>query len=650
MKWMLALIICIVLNLITDESFAFWLPNDTLEIPDPALQFDENDDVPLETDAKEHRDPVIPLVFQPETGFSVVLTDSIFRWEQWTTPSEWYHNRRDAITYRLGMFGRHDYISVAGRRQEQHRFYYDGIPMHQRLSGQTNSHILPWHRLETVTEHSTGAWHHLHIQPRSYYVVRPLTWIVSEISEDNYRNTEVMLTRNLDEKTNLEASWWDKRSDPGYPRNRLQGNQFSFVAQHHLTEQWVIRASMLRTVLDKAEPGGFAIADMATFPFFPDNTQAIHFAHASERKDQLFYATALYRPDDSKPVLARFSLYTDRSQRRYLSPDTLQWQTRTTGIAGFLEHRGSKRDMGTRFGIERTRVSNVHGIPNFGDDFYRWHLYPRVSMDLAKVVRIQASVYAEQIFGNAQLPNSDEIMWDAGTRLTLFPEGKLSVTMGHSVAALPGSLLHHALFSETSSFLKTEQVQRSEASIIIRPNDFVSLSSALHRSQHRDVFFFGAESHTEYEQWGVHLNATFDVPRWEGFAGAYMQRQNTEYLPDDMLWIRAGLYYKNFIYDRAAFMKAGIKGIVSPFAYRTPFYQQEYDWWIWLVQEETQKIPAFQRIDMDASVRVRSAIFLLQFENILGAFVPFVPSYFETANYPMPNYRFRFGVRWQLRN
>ncbi len=654
MKNVIPLFLLFVFLLSYQNGNAMHVVSDTLDVQTDPPDTPEEPADPEEL-SEEQEKPTEDIVIEPmrrvlSQGYHSVLTDSVLRWEQFSNPSEWYHNRFDAITFRLGMFGRHDYISVDGRNHNQHRFYYEGIPLVNRLTGQTNTNILPWHRIDRVSESKGGQFLHTNFQTQRFYVNRPLTWIHTDISDFNYRNTEVLLTRNMGRRTNLQASWWDKRSDPGFRRNLLQGNQFALSSHHHLTEQWKAEGGFLRTVLDMQEPNGFLIPNMDEFSFFEDSAQPQELNHESDRKDWLFYGRMLFRPNAYVPAMATGTIYHHSKNRRYVAPDTLRWKTSTTGFSLSGDYNMGTISTGVHAGTEWTSLSRRTSFTaDLPDSWGNWYIHPRLGWSAMDFLSVDVSVFANQLIGSDLPVGSDELTFDAGIRLQLRPLSNLKFVLGQYTGQQVVPIIESLLRIDLDERLP-EQFNRTEAGLEFSPFSewkFYARGSLLTTDQ---SYIPDSANPGSFTQLSTNIGTSFDVNRWEGFFNIHYRESDAPYMPDQIVWIRSGLYYKNYIYERAAFMKAGVKGILSPFRYRTPEYNAAWDIWQLQIQDESLQIPAFQRVDIDINVRLRSAIFLLKFENVLGAFEPLVPSYFETANYPMPNYRFRFGLRWQLRN
>ncbi len=159
-------------------------------------------------------------------------------------------------------------------------------------------------------------------------------------------------------------------------------------------------------------------------------------------------------------------------------------------------------------------------------------------------------------------------------------------------------------------------------------NDYSSLAASLYADY--ESRYFELSTSVNLQQFGTFLN------------------DNTAPLPVDeksRFWFKGSAYVKGYLFDRATFVKAGVSGVVAPQNYFPAQYYPSLDFW--QVSGDNQ-IPAFNRLDVDLSARVRSIMVLLRYENVLDDIAQ--QGYFETAGYPMTGGRFLFGIRVQFRN
>ena len=109
----------------------------------------------------------------------------------------------------------------------------------------------------------------------------------------------------------------------------------------------------------------------------------------------------------------------------------------------------------------------------------------------------------------------------------------------------------------------------------------------------------------------------------------------------DRMWLKGHFYWKNYLFDRATYVKAGISGMMAPGAFNTAEYITPLNRW----QHGTNILdnPSYYRMDVDVSARIRWFMLLLKWENVLDGVNQL--GYFESTGYPMPERRFRLGLR-----
>jgi hypothetical protein len=109
----------------------------------------------------------------------------------------------------------------------------------------------------------------------------------------------------------------------------------------------------------------------------------------------------------------------------------------------------------------------------------------------------------------------------------------------------------------------------------------------------------------------------------------------------DLVWLKGSLYWKNYLFDQAAFVKAGVSGVFSPNVFRGAEFITPLNRWQHGTNEHVN--PSYHRLDVDVSARIRWFMLLLKWENVLDRVDQL--GYFETTGYPMPERRFIFGIR-----
>src|SRR5699024_5152178 len=68
------------------------------------------------------------------------------------------------------------------------------------------------------------------------------------------------------------------------------------------------------------------------------------------------------------------------------------------------------------------------------------------------------------------------------------------------------------------------------------------------------------------------------------------------------IWLKASAYVKGYVFKRAAYVKFGLAGMISPQAYQPEHYYPSLNFW---QPTGSAFIPSFNRLDVDLSARVR---------------------------------------------
>lgn len=105
-------------------------------------------------------------------------------------------------------------------------------------------------------------------------------------------------------------------------------------------------------------------------------------------------------------------------------------------------------------------------------------------------------------------------------------------------------------------------------------------------------------------------------------------------------------HLKTPVFERAAFVRAGLTSQLVPLAEVAPAYDARLDRWNPI--GDTRLIPAHFVLDGDATIRLRWMMLTLRWENLLDRVAQ--PGYFQTPGYPMPGRRFHFGISVLFKN
>ncbi|MBP3191183.1 hypothetical protein [Natronogracilivirga saccharolytica] len=629
--------------------------------------------IPDEADVREDRrerdrhvyyEPVQPLEMEAPGAFVRVSNDSLSRWEMWSDQGEWLSRQHGVISYQLGGLGRNDGFLIRGHESRHQRVYRDGIPLNERVFGSANRKRLShYSRLATVNEFNAPTYHRTETSTRRYHVSQPLTLINYEQTAYEYRSTEGYLTQNITPSTNISIAYWGKNESEGYRNSTMGGRNAEVILYHFINDSWLVEGGFIYSGLQMGEPHGYDIVDMFTFPFdrfevFPNETTA-----ESSMRNSLFKATAYRRGDPGEKATSRISLYHDRYRRfHYDSADSSYIRNHTTGLtarhiehAGPFELQGDVRSEWTV--IDRDRFQTM--------DIDSWIFSEGMVMAGLPLPR-QSRLHT---WGRAGWRTDGHTDYEIGSQVTIRLSGNLSARASYSRGEhMPqaGHLYWNRDPVRGDEDIGNEVVERAVAGLH-QGNGRWDAGVELHASRFERPILVDQDS--VFTQAGSYASA--GATTWISFNGDRIEFSLSgtyqNYISDDdrlvnqlldrsghRIWGRASFYYKNYVLDSASYIKGGFYLQASPNIYRSAQYYPSMDYWdpnSWhpaAEATEAQALPEFARLDLDLTARVRSVIFLFRLENALDNWL--LPGYFETAYHPMPSTRFRFGIRWVLRN
>ena len=628
------------------------IPDYQDSLPDSTLQ----DTIPpqqrpgLEEEPEEVRqDTVHVWQYHTHGSFETAETDSTLRWVNMLNMFNRFHNTRGAITYRMGTVGKMDGLELHAFESRHLNLEMEGLVMNDPLTGAVNWNRLAFHKIAIFNETNYGGSYRAETRLRDHYLVQPRTYLNFDESKFNYRSLEFAFTQNLRKGTNLEISFWDRRDGAGYTRQNVEGRQVVARIYHQLNHNWLLKAGYINNSLERQESFGYNISDprFFTFNYFIESPLQNN-ANADQTTSDI-YLQMHHRRDSTSTVSTKFGLHyqTDSWDLSY-NADTLSTSFRNIEL--YAQQRigsGSTQLTGTAraFALSESEGRNLTETSWFGAQasarltqrllsfaqidgaaYYTFFDDDRTSSDLSarfkieplrgtslavfagyhtRAPDIQASYWqSNQFFGNENLPDEESVLFGAEARIGLTRALQLGVR---------GDLRD----TENAAFINVDGIFES-----IDPYSMMSGTAWLAL----DSRIFEGEISGTYNAYTSNSNH----PLNRMLAGS-----------GDKIWLKGNLYWKNYLFDRAAFVKAGFSGMFSPNAYRGAEFYTPLNRW----QHGTNEFinPSFYRLDFDLSARIRWFMLLLKWENILDRIDQL--GYFESAGYPMPEMRFRFGIR-----
>ncbi|MCH2450869.1 MAG: hypothetical protein MK198_12095 [Gracilimonas sp.] len=582
-----------------------------------------------------------------------ITNDSLMRWQLWPNWGDFQSYRRDAISFRQGTIGRMDAFHINGYEPYEQQLEMEGLSLNNPITGLPNYNLVPHRKIGQAME-SYGGNYYSNIRIRDFYVVKPISYLNYDEDGEAFRNLEFLVAQNFTEQTNLEISYWDRRGGGYYPNSEVTGNQITARAYHHLNERYLVRALYLRNQLNRGEPFGYSVGDPALFPF-DEFASAPLAASASSEFSRWDLITGIYQRKDTASAESgglEFSITRNRNDL-YFSADTLSRDIRTLGARVFksmnLDHfkvRGEVSaknhkaeainpislsgwtDLNAEVSAEFNLINNAaifgSGIFSYRSDgmsgfdvtvgmktslFDRLHTSASIST-FSRIPTIQALYWqSEHYTGNENLVNESGVSATA----TLDLELTSNIMVGGKGRF---KLSEHASFlTQDSTFTNSRQLQHISGSVYTRfENHLFEIESS------------GVIQQFQYNDTDVNILAL-----------------NGQ---DQIVWLRNSAFVKGYMFDRATYLKLGVKTLLSPFFYGARTYNTELGYW--QGNSSYQELPPFFRMDAELSARLRGIMVVLRWENALDGYGQ--AGYFEAAGFPMPPRRLLVGIRAQFRN
>jgi hypothetical protein len=606
-------------------------------------------------DKKKQKEPgqVTPWKEQVVGSSVTVATDSLLRWQIWPSWGDFYAYRRDAISFRQGTVGRVDAFHIAGYEPSEQQVEMEGLILNDPITGLPNYNFVPHHKLEAVTEHYLGTLNS-EIKLRDYYLTKPISYLIYDEAQGDYRNLEFLVSQNFSESTNAEISFWDRRGGGYYPNNSVTGSQAFAKVYHHLNERLLIRAIYLRNQMERDEPFGYVVNDPLAFTFDEFGSVPVNSSANSEVVRTDFIAGIYQRKDSSESEEAGFELsLTNLSNKLIFSSDTLDQQVRTLNTkvfkrieVGRLSIKGDLRFRHNTAAAE-SPVSNKNWI------------------DVNSEVYLGFSLSSQfLIYGNGQLHyrNDENVGYETTAGLQVAISGKTDLKIAvSSFSRIPTiqSLYWNEGTYEGASDLENERgiSLTGNFDYQLTPKLTFGLSGRV-RSGEDNIFIIPDSTFINggaFVMGNVSAYGRFENHRFAfETSGVLQQPQYEQEEPgqvsvnqqDQIIWFRNSGFIKGYVFDRASYIKVGLRSLFSPFYYSARTFNTELGYW--QGNSSYLEIAPFFRLDAEISARVRGIMVVMRWENALDGIGQ--AGYFEAAGYPMPPRRLIVGIRAQFRN
>lgn len=583
----------------------------------------------------------------PES-FEMNETDSTLRWINLLNLFDKFYSERGAITYRMGTVGRMDGALLHAYSTRHMNLEMEGLNYNDPLTGNVNWNRLPIHKIAGFYEADYGASYRSRVRLREHYLIQPRTYLNFDESDFDYRSLEFSYTQNFLKTTNLELSFWDRRDGGGYSSQTVRGQQVTARVYHQLNHRWLLKAGFINNGLELGEPFGYQVNDPAFFSFntfvaSPNESNA-----TSDYSAKDLYVQVHHRADTLSPVSTKMGIHYQLDKRSLTySADTLSTNFRRLEM--FARHRLSLSST-ELIGTGRLSLMSEQEKSNLTESSW---LGSELSVDASQKI---GSLFELNAHASLKTWNDGRSTSDLSGRLIFHPFGGLRLSgFGGVFSGAPDI---QAAYWQSEEFSGSPELSNEysqfmgvQAEVDFWRNLTLGVRGDIRNTTNavfvQDGQFQNIDPYTltSGTAW-LSLNSRM----FEGeLSGTYKSYSTDSSNPvnsvlansGERVWLKSHFYWKNYLFDRATFVKAGFSGVFSPSPFRTAEFITPLNRW----QHGTNEFinPSYYRLDVDVSARVRWFMVLLKWENVLDQVQQL--GYFESVGYPMPGRRFRFGIR-----
>ncbi len=611
----------------------------------------------LESDSAQTLFQIRPWIYHPPLNAHITATDSTLRWNIW--PSWVYKKNRDpgVTSFRMGSIGRTNSFSIFAHQPKYLELYWGDIRMNDPVTGVVNWNVMPLHKIVRLYEADLGLTYRTTFYLKEYHLLKPLTKLIYSESKFEFRNLEFMLSRNFGRKTNAEISYWYRSGGGEYLNSSISGHQIYARVSHHLTHRQKFKLTIFNTNYNNEQPFGYLIDRMELFNFNRFLATPVEPNATSERGSTIIALNYYRRPADSMRLVdnlhAGMFMHTTNRKVKY-SVDTTYYAVQgfganvqkwfNVGPAKMTGAASYKYFINKDASVSNMNQSNWSIIDTHGEVIFQPLPFLEFAADAS--YKRRSDSYSQYLIGTS-------------ASLSLLGNVKLTATYtsGTRMPTIQQLYWKSAEFRGDPNLLNEEITEMHIQLGADFFNNF-SVGARVQLKQIKNGIMVVDSAFTNINPYGsFSATAWFDYvgTRFEFFGsstlhqfGSFLQNPAAP-LPlsqEERIWFKAGAYIKGYLFDRATYVKAGLNAIFSPQPYRAAHYFTPLDYWQPLSNDPF--IPAYHRVDVDLSARVRTIMVTLRYENVLDGLLQ--QGYFETANYPMNRRRLIFGIKVFFRN
>jgi hypothetical protein len=620
----------------------------TPQLPEFTL-YNPNTETPEASSQEETPDTVYVWEYKTPTTLQPAETDSTLRWLGYVNMAERFYRQRGTVTYRLGTNGRMDGVEIFNHESRHVDLQMEDMRLNTPLNGLANWNRLVVHKISEMATSDFGAEYRTNVRLRDHYLVEPRTYLNFDESKFNNRSLEFSFAQNFRKDTNVEFSFWDRRDGGGYRRSNVQGTQAMVRVYHQLSEPWMLKAGFISNSMNREESFGYEVTNPSLFAFNRFTESPIESSADSEQGSSDIYIQLHHRADTSETVRSKMGIHyqTHRWNLTY-SADSLETTFRNAEL--FSQHRVQLGD------AELTGTSRFYMLTEKNGNHLSESAWTGVHMNLDYRQRL-ASFW--EVLGTASTERVSDGRQTSSISLktVVQPVSGLQVSIFGGAATVAPDV--QALYWQSREYTGDENLSNEESIYIgasaeiglgkyftlglrgdLRESDGTPFLNSLNTFETIDAF-----TATSGTGW-----LTFNSRIFEGQLSGHIKSYSSNSTSPinqvltsggERIWLKSRLFWKNYVFERAAFVKAGVIGHFTPGEYRAAEYITPLNRW----QHGTQELlnPSHYRMDVEVSARIRWFMMLLTWENVLDQAGQL--GYFETVGYPMPERRFKFGIR-----
>lgn len=588
--------------------------------------------------------------FPAPQAYHTADTDSTLRWIQVLNYTDQIYRQQGAITARTGTIGRMDGMDIYTFENRHLNLELERMDITDPLTGSVNWNRLPIHKVRSLDVSDWGMNYESRVILRDHYLTKPRTYLNFDESKFDYTNLEFGYTQNLSQKFNLELSFWDRKDDIGFNRTKINGQQIVARTYYQYSDKWLLKAGFINNSIDQNQSFGFNIPDLRFFSFNRFTASPLESSAKGTEASGDIYLQLHNRRDPKGDVTTSFGIHHQTSNRDLsYSADTVATDFRR--IEAFLRHDlnigGFKTEVSGRF----YSLSDNENRSLTETDWKGANLSGNTVLNIGKFSSIQGSA-------DFNIRDDSQSGFNASGRLEVYPAKKMTTSFFAGISsAVPDiqSLYWQSREYSGNPDLRNEESTQFGAETTIGWGEHFSMGARAQVRQVDNGIFVNSDrlftNISSYKNLSGSAWIELNSPRLEGdisltgqtFSSTSVENPVNNILDNsgERVWLKGSLYYKNDVFDKAAFVKAGFSAMYSPNNYISANYITPLNRWQNGIN--SQPLPSFYRVDFDISARIRWFMLLLKWENLLDEVSQL--GYFETAGYPMPPRRFMFAIR-----